>query len=251
VLAPVHYLANTAKTMYHGAKEMVHAHSIGEFSHGFGQMLGAPVIVGADTAIELSTGVPNVASAATDASGLNPLDYYNNYRRGLNYLGGVLRGHNPLPDLARAGERAAVDVAAGYVGRGVGSRVGGGATGEFVSRGVTEAGVQEAYDQATGDDRVLTHHIASDEHNRRVPMAGRRVSTTDYHAHNRRASTRMMDDLREMAGTFEDHPASDEDLGHAFLHYSIGPGSTTSEAQYDVQPEVGPSQYPTAAAAAA
>lgn len=225
VLAPVHYVINTGKTMYKGAKEMVHAHNIGEFSHGFGQMLGAPVIIGADTAIEAATGVPNVASAATDASGLNPLDYYNNYRRGLNYIGGVLRGHNPLPDLERAGERAAVDIAAGYVGRGVGSRVGGGAAGELVSRGVTEAAVQEAYDEATGDDRVLTYHIASD---------GRRVPTVDYHAHNSRASTRMMEDLREMAGTFEDHPASDEDLGHSFLHYSIGPGSTTSEAQYDV-----------------
>ena len=241
MLAPVHYVANTAKTMCRGAKEMVHAHSIGEFSHGFGQMLGAPVIIGADTAIELGTGVPNVASAFTDASGLNPLDYYNNYRRGLNYIGGVLRGHNPLPDLARAGERAAVDIAAGYVGRGVGSRVGGGTAGEFIARGTTEAGVQEAYDEARGDDRVLTYHIASDG----KPASDNRR----YHEHNSRASTRMMDDLREMAGTFEDHPASDEDLGHSFLHYSIGPGSTTSEAQYDVQPAdtVGSGTYDAAA----
>jgi hypothetical protein len=242
VTAPFRYMANTATTMYEGGREMVHAHNIWEFSHGFGQMLGAPVIIGADVAIEAATGVPNVASAATDASGLNPLDYFNNYRRGINYIGGVLRGHNPLPDVEGAAERAAVDIAAGYVGRGVGSRVGGGEAGEFVARGATEAGVQAGYDAARGDERVLTHHIASD---------GRSQPTTEqYHAHNSSASTRMMDDLREMAGRFQDHSASDEDLGHAFLHYSIGPGSTTSAAEYDVTDAPEGAQYNVAAAAA-
>jgi hypothetical protein len=202
---PARFVYDTGKTMYEGGKEMVHAHDVGEFSEGVGKLFGAPIEMGADLAVEAATGVPNATSAFVDATGLSPLDYYNNYKKGIKFIGKVMRGEDV--DLTGAAERAAADIAAGYVGGKVGGKVGGGEVGRIVGGTAGEGAAHE-----------VIHH------------------TREY----ARA-------LREVEGRYAGHEASDEDLGHTFLHYTVGPGSTTSEAGYDVTDAPQGAQYNVAA----
>lgn len=195
VTLPARYAYDTAETMYEGGKEMMHAHSIGEFSEGMGKAFGAPITMGTDLAVEAATGVPNATTAFVDATGLHPLDFYNNYRKGVGFIGKVMKGENVGKDILGGVERGSVDIAAGYVGGKVGGRVGGGEVGRFVGGTAGEGAAHE-----------IMHH------------------TKEY-----------AKALKEVEGKYEGHEASDEDLGHSFLHYTVGPGSTTSDAQYDVE----------------
>ena len=206
VTLPARFAYDTGKTMYEGGKEIMTAHSIDEFSEGMGKLFGAPLEMGADLAVEATTGVPNATSAFVDATGLTPLDYYKNYEEGVKFIGDVMKGKRVAKKILGGAERAATDIAAGYVGGKVGGKVGGGEFGKFVGGTAGEGAAHE-----------VIHH------------------TKDY----ARA-------LQEVEGKYKGHKVDPEDLGHTFLHYTVGPGSTSSDAQYDVEPAdtVGPGDAP-------